>query len=121
MSSDKIDNLIDLTWALDMVDGDVDLLKDVIQEVIEETPGQFAALSQACEEKNAELIEKHAHSFKGTLGCLGEGIAWQLAQDLELMGRHRDLDGVSDKLQALNEVVHQLEQFFSNPGWEQKL
>jgi two-component system, sensor histidine kinase and response regulator len=84
-----------VTWdrakALEKVDGDEQLLQEVIQIFLEESPKQLADLRQAVTEGNSDLLERVAHSLKGELGYLGVVDACQKARDLEQMGRNRNL------------------------------
>lgn len=77
--------------ALEKVDGDEQLLQEVIQIFLEESPKQVADLRQALTEGNSELLERAAHSLKGALGYLGVLDACQKARDLEQLGRNRNL------------------------------
>ena len=41
MESSGKNVLFDLSWAIDALDGDVGLLKEVVSDVMDETPGQL--------------------------------------------------------------------------------
>jgi CheY-like chemotaxis protein len=78
--------------ALGRLDGDKQLLHEILQIFLEESPRQLADLKQAVTEANADLLEKTAHRLKGELSYLGMATASQKANTLEQMGRERDLD-----------------------------
>jgi len=84
--------------ALERLDGDEKLLHEIVRIFLEESPKQLSNLKQAVTEANAELIERTAHSLKGELSYLGMPAVSQRAHELERMGRHRDLERVSEVL-----------------------
>jgi two-component system sensor histidine kinase/response regulator len=78
--------------ALARLDGDEQLLHEIVQIFLEESAWQLADLRRAVTEANAELLEKTAHRLKGELSYLGMATVSQKANTLEQMGRERDLD-----------------------------
>jgi signal transduction histidine kinase/DNA-binding response OmpR family regulator/HPt (histidine-containing phosphotransfer) domain-containing protein len=88
--------LWDRTKALERVDGDEPLLRELVQIFLEESPKQLTEMRRAIESANLEAIERTAHSLKGELGYLGLPTAAQKAKDLERMGRERTLQPVAE-------------------------
>jgi signal transduction histidine kinase/DNA-binding response OmpR family regulator/HPt (histidine-containing phosphotransfer) domain-containing protein len=86
----------DRTKALERVDGDEPLLRELVQIFLEESPKQLTAMRRAIESANLEAIETTAHSLKGELGYLGLPTAAEKAKDLERMGRERTLQPVAE-------------------------
>ena len=84
------------TWdrakALERLDGDENLLQEVIKIFLEETPKLMAELRQGIVDKNAEVVERLAHSLKGQLGYMGLTAIAERARDLELLGKKHKLD-----------------------------
>jgi PAS domain S-box-containing protein len=93
------------TKALEKVDGDEQLLHEVIQIFLEESPKQLAELRQAVREADAELLERVAHSLKGELSYLGLSDACQKAGYLERMGRERDFNHAAESLSIFEILV----------------
>ena len=83
---------------LETVGGDEQLLREVIQIFIEESPRQLAELRRAVTDANAELLERAAHSLKGELGYLGVPGTCEKARSLEEMGRTRNLEHATEFL-----------------------
>jgi CheY-like chemotaxis protein/HPt (histidine-containing phosphotransfer) domain-containing protein len=79
--------LWDRSRALERVDGDESLLRDLILIFLEEAPHQLATLQEAIDGCDSERIERSAHSLKGELSYLGLTSAAQKAHDLELIGQ----------------------------------
>ena len=69
--------------ALERVDGDEALLRELVQIFLEESPKQLASLEQAIETGNLDEIERISHSLKGELGYLGLVGAAEKAKELE--------------------------------------
>ena len=95
----------DRVRALERVDGDEPLLRELIQIFLEETPKQLALLQQAIETANPEHIERTAHSLKSELGYLGLPNAAEKAKDLEQMGHDHTLQGATDLFPAFQAEV----------------
>ncbi len=84
--------------ALERLDGDENLLREIVEIFLEESPKQLANLKQAATDANAELVERTAHGLKGELSYLGMPTVSQRAHELEQMGRNRHLEHVSEVL-----------------------
>jgi|GEM_PF-2833246 len=110
---------LDLSWALDAVEGDRDLLKEVVADVMTETPFQLKELEASCRAADGAQIARTAHTLKGSVGILGRGRAWELAGIIEQMGYSGQAE---EACQALHRLIYELEQlkgFFAKPHWEQ--
>jgi len=82
--------------ALARLDGDEQLLHEIVQIFLEESSRQLADLKRAVTEANAELLEKTAHRLRGELSYLGMAAVSQKANKLEQMGRECDLDHAAE-------------------------
>jgi len=101
-----------ITWdpahALERLDGDEQLLREVLQIFLEETPGLLARLGQGIADMNYEAIERTAHSLKGELGYLGLALVSQQAFELEQMGRKKDAEDAAEKFSAFESTISEL-------------
>jgi HPt (histidine-containing phosphotransfer) domain-containing protein len=95
----------DRSKALERVDGDETLLRELVQIFLKESPKQLASLEQAIETANLEEIERIAHTLKGELGYLGLPDAAQKAKDLEHLGHDRTLQPAADLFQTFEAGV----------------
>jgi signal transduction histidine kinase/DNA-binding response OmpR family regulator len=91
--------------TLERLDGDENLLQEVIQIFLEETPKLLGQLRQAVAASNAELVEKTAHSLKGQLSYLGVASVSNKARDLEQMGYNSDLVNAGELIAVLEREV----------------
>jgi two-component system sensor histidine kinase/response regulator len=97
------------TWdpakALERVDGDEALLREIIKIFLDETPRLLTALRQGVSEGNAATVERAAHSLKGELSYFGLEELRQKAWALEQMGRDRDLNRAAEVFDSLQEEL----------------
>ncbi len=92
---------VDWRQALESVDGDVDLLKVVVEAFIEEGPKLFARVEQAVHDSDADALRQAAHALKGSVRMLGETPSGELAQRLENSGRDGHCQGAVELLPQL--------------------
>jgi CheY-like chemotaxis protein len=94
--------------ALNRIGGDEKLLEEVCHIFLEESPKLMRKLQQAVAEGDCEGVARAAHSLKGESGCLGAGRTCQAAQQLEDMGRNKDLSRAGSRLESLEREVASL-------------
>ena len=100
--------LVDWDEALDIVNGNHELLKEIVQAFLDDTPRLISAAQQAIAEKNAEALALAAHSLKGSMLFLKAQRPGDLAQQLELMGNHDQFDNADNTFQALQKQIQTL-------------
>jgi len=66
--------------------GDVDLLTDVVRLFLDDCPKRLAAIKNAVDLRDAELIRTTAHALKGAAGTLSATRVYEAAQTLERLG-----------------------------------
>lgn len=77
--------------ALRRLGGDEDLLRELCQIYLEESPKLLEKLREAIAHADPQAVMRAAHSLKGELGYLGADGPLQAARELEDMGHGRDL------------------------------
>lgn len=70
---------------LERVDGDIDLLKEVIEIFLEDSPNLMTALRSAIRIGEAEAIEKAAHTLKGAAANISAKRLQQLSHAMQEM------------------------------------
>jgi signal transduction histidine kinase/CheY-like chemotaxis protein/HPt (histidine-containing phosphotransfer) domain-containing protein len=83
--------------ALEKVEGDEILLRELIGIFLQESPRQLSQLSEAIEVADRDGVERTAHSLKGELKYLGLIEAARQASEFERIGREGDLHLAADK------------------------
>src|SRR5580692_8662194 len=94
--------------ALGRIGGDEELLEELCQIFLEESPKLLQKLRQALASGDADGVMRAAHSLKGESSYLGAGGTSQAARQLEEMGRSKDLSGAADIVAVLEREVARL-------------
>ncbi len=108
---------VDISAALQSVEGDQDLLVDLFEAFQQDYPKQLAELQDAIGTGNAERMAQVAHSLKGAVGYFGAQTVHTLAHRLETMGHQAELEGASAVLQQLERELERLSAFAAETNW----
>jgi len=108
---------IDISAALQNVEGDQDLLVDLLEAFRQDYPKQLEELQDAIGAGDAERIAQVAHSLKGAVGYFGAQTVNALAYRLETMGHQADLEGALAILQQLERELERLRAFVAETNW----
>ncbi len=111
----------DLKKILKQMDGNKEMLAEIIEIFLEDSQHDIAALQKAIIQKDTQAIAFPAHGLKGEFGNLGAEKAYQLARNLETAGKEGRLDDASILLQELIHEIELLKSFFNRPDWRQML
>ena len=93
--------LLDLSQALKATEGDVILLREVIQAFLDEYPSLLTEIEGAIQAGDAVAVQRASHTISGTLRLFGEVAPRQLSRELEAIGRSGDLGAAQAMHQAL--------------------
>ena len=96
---------LDRAVALDRLGGDEQLLQEVARLFLDEYPTLMDEIQAAKESRNAKLLERAAHSLKGSVANFGADQAVEAALRLEKMGRGGNLIGVDEAYVRLETVM----------------
>ncbi len=94
--------------ALERIGGDQQLLRDLCQIFLDESPKLVAKLRHALAAGDCDGLMRAAHSLKGESSYLGAGRTSQAARQLEDMGRNQDLVHASHTLAELEREISSL-------------
>jgi two-component system, sensor histidine kinase and response regulator len=100
--------VLDLEGALDQLEGDRELLEEVAHLFFEECPKIVAEIRGAYEADDLRLLERSAHTLKGSSASIGARAVSQAASELEHRARSGDAADVRDLIQRTEEEVHKL-------------
>ena len=98
----------DANLVLSRVDGDWDLLREVIQLFFEDTPRLLDGMRVAIARGDAKALEHSAHTLKGSIGNFGARTVFETAFALEQMGRHGDFAKADETFVSLEQQLAQL-------------
>ena len=82
----------DVRELLALMDGDRELLLELIDVFLEDAPQRIQAVRRALEAHDAEALYKGAHALKGSAGNFGAPDVVSRAIRLEAVARENDLD-----------------------------
>ncbi len=99
---------VDFAAALRRMGGDPNLLKEIFQAFLDECPRLMAQLRDAMQRGDAPLVQRAAHTLKGSLHILAAADAAESAHQLELMGSQRKLAGTEQLFVDLERAIHQV-------------
>jgi two-component system sensor histidine kinase/response regulator len=102
--------------ALDRLGGDEELLRELCQIFLEESPKLLQKLRQAIIDADPDAVMRAAHSLKGELGYLSAAGASQAARELEDMGHEKNLSRASESLAVLERELAGLHLALKDPA-----
>lgn len=97
--------IFDLSGALQRLEQDEELLREVIELFFSTSDHALAQLTDAIKENNPVKLSGEAHSIKGALANVGAIRASKIAFELERLGKSGILTGASDSLDSLKAEV----------------
>ena len=118
MKEETAGPVFDRDHALEITDGDVEFLKELIEIFNSEYPQRLAKISQATENKDFKAINETAHSLKGSSANLGLTRVYELSFEIEKMGKEEKIEGIEEVYNKLEEELERFKEFVSMPGWE---
>jgi len=83
--------IFDREQALASVDGDMELLREIVSLFLEDYPKNIAEIDSAIREVDASRLSRTAHALKGMVANFGARRAFDLALRLETMGKEKEL------------------------------
>jgi CheY-like chemotaxis protein/HPt (histidine-containing phosphotransfer) domain-containing protein len=102
------ENVYDREQALASVEGDLELLKEVVTIFLEEYPKTIKDIRDAIDGTDSHRLNRSAHALKGSVGNFGARKAYDLALRLELMGKSGDLTGADEAFHVLADEMERL-------------
>jgi HPt (histidine-containing phosphotransfer) domain-containing protein len=91
-----MEQVLDMTVVDELLslsdDGDPELLLDLIRLFLEDGPAKVDALARGLANKDFEMMERAAHSLKGSAGNLGARLLQHTCERMMLASRQHQLD-----------------------------
>jgi two-component system, sensor histidine kinase and response regulator len=101
----KIEDYINRKALNDRLDGDFDLLKELAELFLSDSPKLLAAIKEGIQNKSGEKIGKSAHTIKGAVANFSADKAYNAALELEKLGKNNELDKIDDAYAQLSEEI----------------
>jgi HPt (histidine-containing phosphotransfer) domain-containing protein len=96
------------TELLALMDGDRELLLELIDVFLEDAPQRIQAVRSALADRNADAVYRAAHALKGSAGNFGAPEVVRRANRLEALARENDLDATAVEFEFLDADMNQL-------------
>jgi two-component system sensor histidine kinase/response regulator len=113
-SAQTAEPVLDRAAMLETVEQDLELLRELVEIFLAETPGLLTQIRSGVQEKHAESVERAAHTLKGALMNFGARRACEVARQLENRGREARLDNAAPLVSQLESEVVQACQALSD-------
>lgn len=98
----------DLASSLRRVDDDLECFYEMAEMLLEDAPGQVAAIHEAIESQDAAKLQSSAHRLKGSLIPFDASAAADAVQALETMGYESRLTHAATEYRTLYDALQQL-------------
>jgi signal transduction histidine kinase/CheY-like chemotaxis protein/HPt (histidine-containing phosphotransfer) domain-containing protein len=85
--------VVDADAACDGLGGDLELLRELAQDFLDDAPKLLATIHAALTASDRAVLERAAHALKGAVGVFSAPAAFDAALRVENMARDGDLDG----------------------------
>ena len=99
---------LDRAALLERLEGDAELLAEIVGVFLEDCPRLVASIREAVARGDARLLERAAHTLKGSVGNFGVSAAAAAALRLEQMGRQGELAQAGEACAALDREIERL-------------
>jgi len=99
---------LDRASLLERVEGDRELLAEMINLFVEDAPRQLAAMHDALQGGDLPVLERSAHSMKGAAGNLSAHATASAASQLEQNAKNGDAESAKTSLAILEGAVERL-------------
>ena len=103
------EEIVDEALLMSRVDGDVQLLNDLVDLFLEEYPHLLETIRAAIEQEDVRGVERGAHGLKGSTSNLAARMASEAARKLERLAREGGLVGAEDLLRDLESQLARLQ------------
>lgn len=99
----KNDELARLDWskAVETVQGDIGLLRDIVTTFLNECPRMLEGIQQSLDNQRCRELQLAAHTLKGSMRYFGAKQAFDRAYELECQARSGNLESADKTLQRL--------------------
>jgi PAS domain S-box-containing protein len=112
---------VDMGSVRSIVGNDRRLYRDLVRVVMDEQEMLLQSIEQAVTRRDAHDIAAAAHRLKGAWRNIGATEPATVASLLESYGERKAFDTAQEALEDLRRVAHDLDYFFTQVDWEQRM
>jgi HPt (histidine-containing phosphotransfer) domain-containing protein len=100
--------VVDVDALSARVEGDRELLAQMVELFLEECPRYLSAITEAVSRRDVKALEQAAHSMKSVVGNFAAQKALEAARELEAVARSGDLAGAEKAHHSLQQEIERL-------------
>jgi CheY-like chemotaxis protein/HPt (histidine-containing phosphotransfer) domain-containing protein len=101
--------VIDRAEALARMDGDEELLGEIVELFFDDCPRMLSEVHKAVAGRDSQTLERAAHTLKGSVGNFAARPAFEAALKLEMIGREGSLAHAEEAYAALEKEIERLQ------------
>ncbi len=109
-------DIFDKSILLDVLSGDEELLKTILQGFLEDTPNQINTLKEAQRSGDASQIARQAHPLKSASSSVGATVMQELALQIETEGEAGNLEQTASLIDVLERAFEELKSVLKDQG-----
>jgi CheY-like chemotaxis protein/HPt (histidine-containing phosphotransfer) domain-containing protein len=99
----------DPSHALNLVGGDEQLLRELLEIFMQEAPALMRQIDEGIANRDSALVKRAAHTLKGAVGNFGVRAVFDVCHRLEMMGKAGDLADAESAYLRLRTLMERLE------------
>ncbi|MBF0454035.1 MAG: response regulator [Magnetococcales bacterium] len=100
---------LDMNSLLKTVDNDWSLIQEITDLFFSDAPKQIERIQKAIDNQDSEELLESAHSLKGAAGAFGKNRVYDLAYELEQLGRSQTTASAQERTIQLTEALSAME------------
>jgi len=108
--------VFDRSLLIGRLGGDEELCNELISGFMDDIPVQLEQLKQALNNSNAMLVERQAHKIKGASANVAAQAMSDVASEIEIAGKDRELDKALALVEKLEQEFERLRSALSDSG-----
>ncbi len=114
-----VDSILDLAEAMSNMDGDAELLQEIVEIFLEAAESQLDSIDQSIQSQNTNAVAIQAHAMKGGASnfCACKFVA--AAMKLELLAKGGNLDGAERVLAKMRAGYEEIVEVARVINWQE--
>ena len=114
-----VDSVLDLAEAMSNMDGDAELLQEIVEIFLEVAEPQLDSINQSIRSQDADQVAIQAHAMKGGASnfCARKFVA--AALKLELLAKSGSLDGAEQMLAMMRTGYEEIVEVAQVINWQE--
>ena len=100
---------LDWSKAVETVQGDIGLLRDIVATFLDECPRMLDGIQQSLRSNQFRDLQRTAHTLKGSMRYFGAKVAFDRAYELECQARDGQMQTADETLRSLRFELDQIQ------------